>query len=121
MKILHAVTLDQYRDETRYLSIGANVYEELEKETYCITLYCELENGEDKQYPLEDLLDKYYVTAKDYTAEQNVESRRAYVVELRGKLLKKDLNFKNIDEVSKLIGKRVFNYEEKGCILLGIE
>lgn len=72
MKILKALKLDKYSDCERYVLQEGSIYKDLtggvgskmgiaEEPVYCVTLYTELEEDEDTQYPLEDILDKYYV------------------------------------------------------------
>ena len=121
MKIIKSVKLDKYEDTQRYSPINEHIYKNLQDNNFNLTLYCELENGDDTQYPLEDILDKYYVNCTDYIDEQNVEGKHIYIFELEGSLGNESQDFKDILEVSQLIGKRVFNYEDSGYIKLKIE
>ena len=121
MKILKSLTLDKYHDAEKYASVDGVIFEDLSKPTYCVTLYCELEEGEDTQYPLEDILDKYYVNCTDVMEEKEEDGKRIYVVEIEGSLRDKEENLKDVQQVAALIGKRTYNYQEGAYIKLGIE
>ncbi len=121
MKIVKAIKLEKYNDIERYSSIDENIYKDFVNDTYCLTLYCFLEDGEDTQYPLEDILDQYYVNCTDYLEEKQVNGKNIYIFEIEGSLMDADDNLKNIQGVSDLIGKRVFNYEDGDYIKFGIE
>lgn len=120
MKIMKSLVLDKYNDREKYLSVDDVIFENLGGETYCLALYCELEENEDAQYPLEDILDEYYLNCTDYIDEQESDGKRILCVEIEGSL-DKESNLENVKKVSELIGKRVFNYSDGGAIRLGIE
>lgn len=74
MKVIKALLLEMYNNEDRYSLIDNFIYNDKTRgvggkmgithdSVYCITLYCELEDGEieDMQYPLENILDEYSV------------------------------------------------------------
>ena len=79
-----------------------------------VTLRAELENDEDTQYPLEDLLDKYFVSCASME-ENEVEGKRLFTFTIEGN------NEETINTIAGLVGKRVFNYEDGDYIKLGIE
>ncbi|MDD5935191.1 MAG: hypothetical protein PUC65_06490 [Clostridiales bacterium] len=120
MYIIKTIDLEKYHDPRRYTDAGNSIYLDLNCPTYCVTLYCELEDGEDSQYPLEDLLDKYYINCTDVIEEKVIDGKRILIVEVEGSLEKEE-NLKNIREVANLVGKRVFTYNEGMYVKLGIE
>ena len=120
MKIIKSLILDKYNDRGKYRPIDDTIFEDLSGETYCLTLYCELEENEDTQYPLEDILDEYYVNCTEHVEEQESDGKRILIVEIEGSL-DRESNLENIKAVSGLIGKRVFNYQDGKNIKLGIE
>ena len=121
MKNIKAIVLEKYKDSTKYKEINENVYKNLFDGNFRIMLSCELEKEEDSQYPLEDILDKYYVNCADYFEEKNDGDKRTLKFELEGSLNNNEDNYDNIMELYKIIGKRVYNKEEHGYIKLIIE
>lgn len=127
MKIIKALKLDKYDNSERYTQYEGFIYKDVtggvggkmgfsSEPVYCVTLYTELENGEDTQYPLEDILDKYYVNcSQDVFDEIEEDGKRIFIFEIEGH------DEKSIKTIASLIGKRVFNYEEGDYIKLGIE
>lgn len=75
------------------------------------------ENAADiSEYPLEDLLEKFYCSISDFYQELNVESSQVCYQEVGSKDIEDIRNFRSI------IGKHVYNVEDKdGCIGLVIE
>lgn len=108
MKIVKALVLDKYNDSRKYSPVDGIIFENLMEDTYCLTLYCELEEGEDTQYPLEDILDEHYANCTDYMEEREVDGKKVFIVEIEGSL-DKESSLKNIKEISGLIGKRVLD------------
>ncbi len=122
MKIIKAVKLDKYNDKERYVLCDGYVYRHLANSgegntdsEYCLALYAELEDTEDSQYPLEDLLDQYRVNVTDVMEEKEEDGKRILLFEIEGQ------DRQSIENLAGLVGKRIFNYEEKGYIKLGIE
>ena len=111
--------LEKYQDSSKFIRLSENIYKQLSDNSIRIALSCSLEDDEDSQYPLEDILDKYYVNCTDYFEED--EDARIISFELEGSLENETEDLANITEVSKLIGKRVYNVEEDGGINLVIE
>jgi len=120
MKIMKAVALEKYADAARYEKISNVVFKNLSNGNYNLALSCELEEGEDSQYPLEDILDTYYVNCTDYFEIKTDGEKTLLLFELEGSLSAGE-NLKNITAVSELIGKHVYNKEEDGKIKLIIE
>lgn len=126
MKIVKTLTLDKYSDTEKYSLVEGTVYKDVtggvggamgitHEPVYCVTLYCELEENEDTQYPLEDILDKYFVNCTDVMEEKEEDGKRIYIVEIEGTSLD------SIREIAGFVGKRAFNYEEGSYIKLAIE
>ncbi|QQB73154.1 hypothetical protein [Fusobacterium canifelinum] len=120
MKIIKAIKLDKYNNIENYKNYDDYIYEDLKNDNYCITLYCELEPEEDTQYPLEDILDQYYVNCTNYMETEEINGKIIYKFEIEGSLDKEE-NLENILAIKNLIGKRVYNYENGDYIELGIE
>lgn len=126
MKIIKALKLDKYDDCERYTQHDGFVYKDAtggvggkmgitSEPVYCVTLYAELEEDEDTQYPLEDILDKYYVNCTEVMEEKEEASKRIYIFEIEGE------DEEAIKTIAGLVGKRVYNYEDGNYIKLGIE
>ena len=126
MKIIKALQLDKYKDSVRYAQYDEFVYKDstggvggkmgiTSGSVYCVTLYAELEDGEDTQYPLEDILDKYYVNCTEVMEEKEEAGKRIFIFEVEGE------DAETIKTIAGLVGKRVFNYEDGAYIKLGIE
>lgn len=129
MKVIKALLPDKYKSDDRYSCVEEFIYKDatggvgsqmssLESNpVYCITLYCELEEGEeqDMQYPLEDILDKYLVNCTDVFDVKKIDNKYIFIFEVEGE----DLG--SIKEIFSLIGKRIFNYDDGGQMKLGIE
>ena len=122
MKNIKIINLDKYSNKNDFEFIGDGVYKNLKDGNFRIAFSCELEDDENTQYPLEDILDKYYVNATDYV-ETKVENGITTInIELEGSLDNDDENYSNIVEISKMVGKRVYNKKnEKGHIELLIK
>lgn len=126
MKIIKALKLDKYDDNERYVQHEEFIYKDVtggvggkmgitSAPVYCVTLYAELEDEEDTQYPLEDILDKYYVNSTEVMEEKEEAGRRIFIFEVEGE------NIEAIKSIANLVGKRVYNYEDGDYIKLGIE
>lgn len=126
MKIIKALVLDKYSDDKRYSQYDEYIFKDLtggiggkmgisSEPSYCITLYAELEEGEDTQYPLEDILDEYLVNCTDVIEEKEEDGKRIYIFEIESE------DEETIKTIAGLIGKRVYNYEDGDYINLGIE
>ncbi len=106
MKNIQLIELNKYKNNPRYKLIEENIYKDFE-ETFaadCVfALYYELEEGEDSQYPLEDILDKFYLHVSDFINYEDFENSREVCLELGG-------TFEDIkNAIASIVGKRVFN------------
>lgn len=109
--------LNKYTNKQNYESLDNGIYQDFKNKRYVITLNFELEENEDSQYPLEDILEKYFVN----TTSHLVVEGRHLEVEIEDS---NDQNFESLDvikEVASLVGKQVYNKEEDGYIKLVIE
>jgi len=120
MKNIHPIMLDKYLNGSQFQKIDEHIYKQLSDGSIRIALSCQLEGDEDSQYLLEDILDKYCVNCADYIEEKQSGDTRMYSFELEGSL-GNGKDYQNILEVSKLIGKRVYNKEIDGRAKLFIE
>jgi len=121
MKNIKTLILEKYNDSSKYEHIENNIYKNLADGNYNITFSCEPEDGEDSQYPLEDILDKYYINCTGYFEEKNDGNAKLLIFELEGSLLDNEENFENIQRVSEIAGKRVYNKAIDNSIRLVIE
>jgi len=127
MKNIISVDLEKYRDSGKYQSEGNGIYKDLENKRYVITLRFELEKGDDSrqaddfQYPLEDILDKYYVNCTEHIVEEEIDGVEFLEVEIEDG---NDEDFESLDVIKKiadLVGKRVYNKIVDGYLELTIE
>lgn len=126
MKIIKTLKLDKYSDGARYAQYDGPVYKDRtggvrgrmgisSGPVYCAAFYAELEEGEDTQYPLEDLLDQYRVNCTEVTEEKEEAGRHIYIFEIESE------EEKTIKQIAGLTGKRIYNYNDGEFIKLGIE
>ena len=105
MKNIQLASLDKYKSNNNFELVDGNIYKDLGEDLYVFALSYELEDEEDSQYPLEDILDRYYLHVSDFIDEDRYSKSSDVTLELGGNL---DNVKKAIDE---LIGKRVYNQE----------
>jgi hypothetical protein len=111
MKNIQLAQLDKYNGNPNYELIEGNIYKDIEEGHYVFALSYELEGEEDSQYPLEDILDKFYLHVSDFIDEDSYYESRNVTLELGGDL--EDVKA----AIAGIIGKRVYNEEyddEKG-------
>ena len=105
MKNFRVIELEKLKDTSNYGRIEEGIYNDLKDDggfsTHRIAMSMELENGDGSQYPLEDILDKYYVHIEEFL-ESKDENNPKYIF---GGELNSIQNFKSI------IGKRAYNEE----------
>ena len=107
MKDIRTLVLEKYNDPEKYEHIGNNIYKNLFDGNYNIAFTCQLEYGESTQYPLEDILDKYYVNCTGYIEEKFENNKHILNFELEGSLLDNLENSENIQKISEIFAKRV--------------
>jgi hypothetical protein len=105
MKNFKIITLEKLNDTSNYQLIEEGIYNELKDDsgfaTHRIAIAMELEEGDDSQYPLEDILDKYLVHVEEFL-DSDDDQNLNYII---GGDLDDIQNFKSI------IGKRAYNKE----------
>ncbi len=108
MKNIQQLALEKYKDATKYLAIGNGIFKDLadpDDTNHRLPVSLELEEGEDTQYPLEDVLDKYYIHVSDFYDSPAPE--KILNIELAGEL-------EDLQKASAILGKRVYNSEYVG-------
>ncbi|MBP2097997.1 hypothetical protein [Enterococcus rivorum] len=116
MKNIQSIALEKYSSKKLYEEVENGIYKDLKNKRYVTTLRFELEENENFQYPLEDILDKFYVNCTEHMVEEGNEVE----VELEDG---NDDNFESLDtikEIVALVGKRVFNEKQNGVLKLVI-
>lgn len=104
MKNIQQINLDKYNN-SKYELIENGVYKNKEDDIHVFAINFELEENEDSQYPLEDVLDKFYLHVSDFIDEDAFYTSRNVDLELAGELL--DVQ----NAIKSIIGKRVYNSE----------
>lgn len=105
MKNFEIIEIDKFKDSSNYEMIEEGIYNDLKDDggfsTHRIAMTVEVEEGENSQYPLEDVLDKFYVHVEEFLEPKNEnESRFIFGGELD-----------DIQNLKSLIGKRAFNQD----------
>lgn len=111
MKIIKSVVRTKYKNREKYKPVGKNIFQDLENNHVYLTLYCELEEEENTEEPLENLLDEYYVNCTDYLEETEVDGKKVIIFELEGSLADTggvSDDMKNMKAVAALVGGRVY-------------
>ena len=125
MKQIENYTAEKYSDES-YQKIETDIYRILDEdddELFVTSLSFvqepELEEGsspaEISDYPLEDILDKFYCHVSDFYAELNAESEQVCYLEFASPELEDVINLRSI------IGKHVYNKKDGDNVTLVIE
>lgn len=106
MKNISFKKCKKYENPNFYELIENGIYKDLidEDDTkYRMTISYELESDyTNNQYPLEDILDKYYLFVSDFLESENDNKPNEFKLELGG-----DLN--NLKKAKEIIGKKIFN------------
>src|SRR5680860_382494 len=105
MKNFRIIELEKLKDVSNFQFVEEGIYNDLNDDggfaTYRIAMAADLEDGEDTQYPLEDILDEYLVHVEEFLNNDENNSLK-YIF---GGELDDVQNFKSI------IGKKVCNEE----------
>lgn len=99
-------TCEKYSNKENYVLIENGIYKDLKDEddaNYRITISYELDS-DDNQYPLEDLLDKFYLHVSDFLESENNSNSNKIIQELGGTL-------DDIKKAQEIIGKKIFNQD----------
>ncbi len=108
-----------------YFQIEDGIYEIKEENEFLyvtsLSFIQETELGEGanareiSQYPLEDLLDKFYCYISDFYEEQNTEDSLKCYLEFAS------TDLEDVKELRSIIGKHVYNKEMNGSVKLIVE
>ena len=121
MKNIKFVMLEKYSNTKVYSEVSKCIYKSIKNGHLYTTLSCDLEAGENEQYPLEDILDKYYVNCTDFFQVQSINGIQVLLFELEGSLGEEPEDVVNMQNLLGIIGKRVYNENEGGLIKLIVE
>jgi hypothetical protein len=106
MKNISLEKCQKYENADLYELIESGIYKDLTDEDdakYRMTIAYELESDDsNNQYPLEDVLDKYYLHVSDFLESENNSESNKFKLELGGDL-------EDIKKSKEIIGKRIFN------------
>ena len=105
MKDFVVETLEKHANTDAYEPVEPGIYRHLSQDDYSVALTFTTEKGEG-QYPLEDLLDEFFVHVSDFITdpEKLEEAGNRITLELSG-----DLD--DVQKVAQLVGKTVRNEE----------
>lgn len=107
MKNIQQINLEKYNG-SEYELVENNLYKNKAENIYVFAINFELEENEDSQYPLEDILDKFYLHVSDFIDEDAYYTSKNVTLELGGEL--EDIQ----NAIKSIIGKRVYNSEYIG-------
>lgn len=114
MKNIKIYRAEKY-DSDKYEEIKENIYKTydsfLNQDAYVTSLSFEQEpeyeegsdSGNISQYPLEDILDKFYVAVEDFYTELNDGSSNVCYLEFTGS------SVEDIEKLLQIVGKHVYN------------
>lgn len=105
MRNIRIIQTDRYDDTSQYEHVEGSIYRDRAEETDAdmrVAIGYELEEGDDSQYPLQDIMREYYVYVSEFL-DGELPMSGATQIEFAG----------NLEEIRALIagivGKRVFN------------
>lgn len=101
MKNFRVIELEKLKDTSNFQQIEEGIYNDLNDDGGFATYRMDIEDGENTQYPLEDILDEYLVHVEEFLESADTNSLKCVF----GGELDDVQNFKSI------IGKRAFNEE----------
>lgn len=106
MRNIALETCKKYSNQENYELIENGIYKDLKDEdddNYRMTISYELDS-DDSQYPLEDILDKYYLHVSDFLEPENDYNSNKVIQELGGTL-------DDIKNAQEIIGKKIYNQD----------
>lgn len=116
--VMKNISLDsnsKYENTELYEFVENGIYKDLNDDDdakYRITISYELTSNEtNNQYPLEDVLDKYYLHVSDFLEKENDSNSNKFKRELGGTL-------DDVIKAKEIIGKKIFNcdYLDEGQV-----
>ncbi len=99
-------TCEKYSNQQNYELIENSIYKDLKDEDdgNCrMTISYELDS-DNSQYPLEDILDKFYLYVSDFLESENNSNSNKIKIELGGTL-------EDIKKAQEIIGKKIYNQD----------
>ena len=99
-------TREKYGNQENYELIENGIYKDLndtEEDKYRMTISYELDS-DDSQYPLEDVLDKFYLYVSDFLESENNANSNKIKQEFGGTL-------DDVKKAQEIIGKKIFNQD----------
>lgn len=105
MKIIKAIENEKYNNAIRFIRYDGAIFEglnEWNETAFFVTIYSELEDNENTQYPLDDIMDDYRVTCR-CVEEKEVDNKKILIFEAESE------EIENIRLLIQLVGKRVYN------------
>ena len=111
MLVRKCISLKKYNNLAKYAKVNDSYYKYRRGNNYCVTLYCELEENETKEDPLNDVLDQYNVRRTGFEKYNELDGKRLYMFELEGVFDDESANKLAIAKVAKFAGKKVYNAE----------
>ncbi|WP_223121603.1 hypothetical protein [Flavobacterium johnsoniae] len=106
MKNISQIELPKYNTPNYELIENGIYFDKQDGDLYVFAVTYELEENEDSQYPLEDILDEFYLHVSDFVDEDAFNTSKIVTLELGGDL--EDAQ----KAVQNLIGKRAYNAED---------
>ena len=107
MKDIKQINLDKYNN-SNYELIENGIYKNTTEDIHVFAISYELEENEDSQYPLEDILDQFYLHVSDFIDEDAYYNSKIVNLELGGEL--EDVQ----KAITSIIDKRAYNAEYVG-------
>lgn len=109
MKNISIATCQKYENYKKFKLIENGIYEDLKdtddtKYRMTITYDLEPENDTNNQYPIEDILDEFYLYVSDFLESENNSKTTNHKLELAGEL-------DDLKRCQKIIGKIIYNQE----------
>ena len=111
--VMKNITLEKcqkYENSEQFKLIENGIYQDLSDDDdakYRLTISYELESDDsNNQYPLEDVLDKYYLHVSDFLESENNKGSNKFKLELGGEL-------EDVKKGLEIIGKKIFNRDYK--------
>lgn len=106
MSDITLATCEKYSNQDNYLLIEKGIYKDLKDKddaSYRMTISYQLDS-DDSQYPLEDVLDKFFLHVSDFLESENNSSSNKIKQELGGTL-------DDIKNAHEIIGKKIYNQD----------
>ncbi|MDR2686595.1 MAG: hypothetical protein LBB75_02495 [Oscillospiraceae bacterium] len=107
MREIKHIHLEKYDDPARFKPIGGGAYRSLADDNFKVALSFTLEEGENTQYPMEDIMDKYFVNATDFMEVVQENGATVFRIELET-LDDDDDSLESIRTIAAMAGRRVY-------------